>query len=70
MGINPLPGYEDYWSRDNFIRNEGIKSVMPVHRYDKLTEYFISAVKHARGEHNYNKLLKVRPVVNMAKDML
>jgi len=72
MGINSLPGYKDYWSRDNFIGNEGIKSVMPVRRYEKLTEYFhVSnrAAEPARGEDNYDKLFKVRPVVNMAKDL-
>ena len=38
MGINKLPGYKDYWSKNNFIGNEGIKSVMTVRRYEKLTE--------------------------------
>jgi hypothetical protein len=28
MGIDELPRYKDYWSKDRFIGNEGIKSVM------------------------------------------
>ena len=28
MGIDALPRYKDYWSKDRFIGNEGIKSVM------------------------------------------
>jgi hypothetical protein len=36
MGINELPRYKDYWSKDRFIGNEGIKSVMTVKRYEKI----------------------------------
>lgn len=39
MGINRLPSYKDYWSKDAFLGNEGIKSVMTVKRYEKITEY-------------------------------
>jgi hypothetical protein len=28
MGIDALPRYKDYWSKDRVIGNEGIKSVM------------------------------------------
>jgi len=70
MGINKLPGYKDYWSKNNFIGNEGIKSVMTVRRYEKLTEYFhVSdrAAEPGRGVQNYDKLYKIRPVLEMAK---
>ena len=40
MGINELPRYKDYWSKDRFIGNEEIKSVMTSKRYEKITAYF------------------------------
>lgn len=40
MGINEMPTYKDYWSKNLFLGNEWIKSVMTVKRYEKLTEYF------------------------------
>lgn len=30
MGINQLPSYKDYWSKDLFLGNEGTKSIMTV----------------------------------------
>ena len=70
MGINELPGYKDYWSRDNFIGNDGIKSTFTIRRYEKLTEYLhVSdrANESNRGDENYDKLYKVRPVLDMTK---
>lgn len=70
MGLNRLPAYKDYWSKDMFIGNEGIKSVMTVRRYEKLTEYFhVSdrATEPARGTPGYDKIYKVRPIIDMAK---
>lgn len=40
MGINEMPTYKDYWSKNLFLGNEGIKSVMTVKRYEKLTRVF------------------------------
>lgn len=37
MGINQIPSYKDYWFKDLFLRNEGVKSVMTVKRYEKIT---------------------------------
>lgn len=71
MGINELPRYKDYWSKDRFIGNEGIKSVMTSKRYEKITEYFhVSdrATERGRNDDGYDKLCKVRPVINMAKE--
>lgn len=38
MGINEMQTYKDYWSKNLLLGNEGIKSVMTVKRYEKLTE--------------------------------
>lgn len=70
MGIYKLPGYKNYLSKNSFIGNEGIKSVMTVTRYEKLTEYFhVSgrAAQPGRYVQNYDKLYKIRPVLEMAK---
>ena len=37
MGINKLPSLEDYWSRDNCIRNEKIPNVM--HDKSKVSKF-------------------------------
>ena len=70
MGINELPSYKDYWSRDKFIWNEGIKSTYTVRRYEKITEYFHVSDREnepERGDQDYDKLYKVRPIVDMTK---
>jgi hypothetical protein len=70
MGINELPAYKDYWSKDLFLGNEGAKSVMTVRRYEKLTEYFHVSDREsepAKESRNYDKLFKVREVITMAK---
>ncbi|XP_069128976.1 piggyBac transposable element-derived protein 4-like [Argopecten irradians] len=66
MGINQLPFYKDYWSKDQFIGNEGIKSVMTVNRYEKVTKYF--HVNDRNHEDVNDKLNKVRPVIDMANE--
>lgn len=38
MGINEMQTYKDNWSKNLLLGNEGIKSVMTVKRYEKLTE--------------------------------
>ncbi|XP_052678343.1 piggyBac transposable element-derived protein 5-like [Crassostrea angulata] len=71
MGINEMPTYKDYWCKNLFLGNEGIKSVMTVKRYEKLTEYFhVSDQENepARGTRNYDKLYKVREVITMARE--
>lgn len=70
MGINQLPSYKDYRSKDLFLGNEGTKSIMTVRRYEKITEYFhVSdrANEPARRARNFDKLYKVREVITMAR---
>lgn len=71
MGINQVPSYKDYWAKNLFLGNEGVKSVMTVRRYEKITEYFHVSDRRsepARGTRNYDKLYKVRKVIVMAKN--
>ena len=67
MGINPLPEADMYWSRDTFLGNIGIQETMTSNRYNKLTQYFhVSdrATEPRRGEEGYDRLYKVRPVLD------
>jgi hypothetical protein len=67
FGLNPLPNYKQYWSTDPFLGNEGIRSVMPVKRYEKLAQYFHVSDRSQeppRGAPNYDRLYKVRPVLD------
>lgn len=66
MGIHQLPRIRDYWSTDPVLGVEAISNVMTRERFKK-----ISASIHPnsndtmlpRGDPNYDKLHKVRPIV-------
>ena len=67
MGINNLPQLALYWSNDPFIGNTGIKSVMTKNRFEELAQYLHfndSSAELKRGDANYDRLYKVRPVLN------
>ena len=67
MGINQLPRVEDYWKDDPFIGNEGIKRTMPRNRFQETLQFlhFADLMKNpAPGEEGYDRLFKVRPVLN------
>jgi hypothetical protein len=54
----------------NFIGNDWIKSTFTIRRYEKLTEYLHVSDRTNepnRGDENYDKLYKVRPVLDMTK---
>ena len=36
MGLNKLGRYQQYWSSDPFIGNEGIKKCMPIREYERI----------------------------------
>ena len=65
MGINRLPNYALFWSTDDFFGNHGIKRTMPKNRYEELVSYLHfndSSQGPARGDANYDRLYKVRPI--------
>ena len=65
MGINNLPRLAMYWSSDPFIGNTGIQNVMTKNRFEELSQYLHfsnSATEPRRGEENFDRLYKVRPL--------
>ena len=66
MGINNLPRLAMYWSSDPFIGNTGIQNVMTKNRFEELSQYLHfsnSATEPRRGEENFDRLYKVRPLL-------
>ncbi|XP_068671890.1 piggyBac transposable element-derived protein 4-like [Montipora foliosa] len=71
MGINNLPRIAMYWSTDPFIGNSGIQSVMTKNRFEEVSQYlhFVDSSKEpARGDANYDKLFKIRPILSIVLD--
>ena len=67
MGVNILPSISDYWSSNQFLRNEGIQKVMTKNRYENISRFFHfsdSSVEPRRGEDSYDRLYKVRPILS------
>ena len=70
MGINRLPTLDLYWSTDVYFGNQGIKKVMPKNRFKELSSFlhFNDATREvARGNPGYDRLYKVRPVLNYVR---
>ena len=66
MGINNLPRLAMYWSSDPFIGNTGIQNVMTKNGFEELSQYLHfsnSATEPRRGEENFDRLYKVRPLL-------
>lgn len=62
----PQSSAEMYWSGDNYIGNSGVQGTMTCNRFQKLTQYFHvadRAAEPAHGQPGYDKLYKVRPVI-------
>ena len=67
MGINNLPRIAMYWSTDPFIGNRGIQEVMIKNRFEEITQYLHFADSDSeprRGEANFDRLFKIRPIMN------
>ena len=67
MGINVVPKVADYWSTDPCLGNQVIKSVMPSNRFQEITQFLHfndSTRTPPRGDANYDRLYKIRPVIN------
>ena len=70
MGMVRLPSLDQYWSTDDFFGNVGIKKVMPKNRFKELSSFlhFNDATQEvARGNPGYDRLYKVRPVLNYVR---
>ena len=67
FGIKQLPSYKLYLNKDPLIRVPTVRKVMSRNRFEKLTQYFHvnnKANQVPREDPAYNKLFKVRPVIN------
>ncbi|XP_062614405.1 piggyBac transposable element-derived protein 4-like [Saccostrea cucullata] len=60
MGINKIPDYKLYWSHNKFLRNAGFQEVMPLKRYEKITQYL-----HCSAEDMEDTLYKIRPILDI-----
>ena len=70
FGVSPRPQYKDYWSTNIYIGNEGVKEVMSLKRFEKISQYFHVSDREsepARGSPQYDKLFKIRPVMNIVE---
>ena len=70
FGVSPRPQYKDYWSSDVFIGNEGVKSVMSLRRFEKITQYFHVSDRErepVRGSPDYDRLYKIKPVMTVVE---
>ena len=63
MGINKLPDYKLHWSRNKFFGNSGFIDVMPVRRYEKITQYL-----HCSSTDIADPLCKIRPILNLVSE--
>ena len=67
MGVNKMPDYKLYWSKNAFLHNEGFSKTMTVKRYEKLTQYL-----HCNAESNggNDPLVKIRDVMDSVSENL
>lgn len=70
MGVNPIPQYRMYWSKDMYIGNKGIQSVMSSRCYEKITQYLHVSTHDLpqRGEPGFDKLGKIRKFMQVISD--
>ena len=67
MGLHDLPRTELYWSSDPLFRVPAVAHIMPVKRFKKLREALHlndNANAPKRNDPNYDKLYKLRPVMD------
>lgn len=67
MGIKKLPYYRDYWSAQPELRDSYISKHMSVNRFGWLLTHLHvndNSVMLNRGDPNYDKLYKVRPLLD------
>lgn len=67
MGVKKLPSYRDFWSSRFELRDHFISSCMSRDRFGWLLSHLHlndSLLQPKRGDDNYDKLYKVRPMLN------
>ncbi|CAH1974499.1 unnamed protein product [Acanthoscelides obtectus] len=71
MGIKRLPSYRDFWSTQIELRDKYISSLIPRTRFDWLlgnVHLNDSVMQPKRGEPLYDKLYKVRPILQILSE--
>ncbi|CAH1998897.1 unnamed protein product [Acanthoscelides obtectus] len=71
MGIKRLPSYRDFWSTQIELRDKYISSLIPRTRFDWLlgnVHLNDNVMQPKRGEPLYDKLYKVRPILQILSE--
>lgn len=67
FGVSPSRRIKHYWSKNKFLHNAGVASVMTSERFFKLSEYFHVSDRSKeppRGSSDYDCWYKVRPILD------
>ena len=64
MGIVQLPSLDDYWKKDPLLHYTPIADRISRDRFRELSCYLHFATLVARGSPGYDRLRKVRPIIN------
>ena len=68
MGLQPSKNIEQIWSNHALLCNEGIKNIMTIRRFKKISEYLHISDREKelpRESAHYDKLCKVRPAMDI-----
>ena len=71
MGVHKLPSVEDYWSQHPLLGAPGISRGMPIQRFKALQSCLHlndNTTARKRGEPGYDKLHKIRPVMESIRE--
>ena len=71
MGVHKLPSVEDYWSQHPLLGAPGISRGMPIRRFKALQSCLHlndNMTARKRGEPGYDKLHKIRPVMESIRE--
>ena len=71
MGINHLPALSDYWKMDSTYRYSPVADRITRDRFFEITRYFHffdNTTLLPRGDPGYDKLGKVRPVIDILSE--
>lgn len=73
MGIHRLPSTDHYWSTDPALRVDIIADTMPIKRFKKIVEnihFNDNSTQVPRSDPAYDKLHKIRPIVDMLNSII
>lgn len=71
MGVKRLPSYRDYWSSNKLLHDPFISPLISVKRFSWILSNLHlndNSIQPERNSPNYDKLYKVRPLINHLQD--